>query len=49
MSDHFPFPEEIRPLERMSLKYKLAWFFALWAGSVIGLGIVSYGIKLLLK
>ena len=49
MSDRARLPEQFEPIDRMTLTYKLAWFFALWAGSVIGLGIVGYGIKILLK
>lgn len=35
---------ETRPLWQ-----RLLWFVALWAGSVAALGVVGYGIKLVLK
>lgn len=32
-----------------SLAVRIAWFSLIWAGSVIALGIVGYGIKLMLR
>jgi hypothetical protein len=31
------------------LAVRLGWFLALWAGSVVGLGIVGFAIKLALR
>jgi hypothetical protein len=31
------------------LGVRLAWFAALWAGSVLGLGIIGFAIKLALR
>lgn len=36
--------EQAKPLWQ-----RLLWFSALWAGSVAALGVVGYGIKLVLK
>jgi hypothetical protein len=35
--------------ERRPLWQRLAWFAGLWAGSVLALGMVGYGIRLVLK
>ncbi len=35
--------------ERKPIWQRLLWFVALWAGSVLLLGIVGYAIKLVLK
>lgn len=39
-----PAPQTQRPLA-----VRLGWFLALWAGSVVGLGIIGFAIKLALK
>lgn len=38
-----------RPQPTRSLGVRLAWFGALWVGSVIGLGVVGLAIKLALR
>lgn len=40
---------EAQPPSSLPLWQRLAWFAALWAGSVAALGIVGYAIKLVLK
>lgn len=35
--------------QHRSLGMRLAWFAAIWAGSVVALGIVGYAIKLALR
>ncbi|PZW39370.1 hypothetical protein C8P66_12940 [Humitalea rosea] len=37
------------PRSAGSLGVRLAWFAALWAGSVVGLGIIGFAIKLALR
>jgi hypothetical protein len=34
---------------RGSLAARLAWFVVIWAGSVLSLGVVGYGIRLMLR
>lgn len=31
-----------------SLTKRLAWFVAIWAGSILALGVVAYGIRLMI-
>jgi hypothetical protein len=38
-----------QPQPRGSLGVRLAWFAALWVGSVVCLGIIGLGIKLALR
>jgi hypothetical protein len=38
-----------RPQPTRSLGVRLAWFAALWVGSVIGLGIIGFAIKFALR
>ncbi len=40
--------DEAKSGER-SLLARLGWFAALWAGSVLALGVVAYGIRLLIR
>ena len=35
--------------ERRPLAARIGWFVLIWAGSVIALGIVGYGIKRMLR
>lgn len=42
-------PTTIDGEERKPIWQRLLWFVALWAGSVLALGIVGYAIKLVLK
>jgi|688.fasta_scaffold58467_4 hypothetical protein len=37
------------PQPSRSLGVRLAWFGALWVGSVIGLGIIGFAIKLVMR
>ena len=37
-----------RPVLQRSIWSKIGWFVALWAGSVLTLAIVAYGIRLMI-
>jgi hypothetical protein len=41
--------EQAQPRRPRSLAARLGWFALIWAASVLALGVVGYGIKLMLR